>query len=155
MKSDLAPTQDLVYIGARFWLGLGSLYLPAVQIQALTACVRCFSKDGAYKPGHQFLSLLGMMAATLLSVKYGHLYMRPIQWYLKQHWTHKTHRLHHPIFVNRDLVHVLLWWSDRQHLSQGMPFIFPNTTITITTDVSMEGWGWPLYCAWVRHSTLQ
>ena len=66
--------------------------------------------------------------------------MRPIQWYLKQRWTHTTHGLHHLIFVNRDLVHSL-WWLDRSHLSQGMSFTFPNTTITITTDASMEGWG--------------
>ena len=49
--------------------------------------------------------------------------------------------MHHLIFVNKDLVHSLLWWSDRFHLSQRMPFTFPNTTITITMDASIEGWG--------------
>ena len=45
-KSELAPTQDLVYIGARFRMDLGRLYLPEVRIQALTACARSFSKEG-------------------------------------------------------------------------------------------------------------
>ena len=81
------------------------------------------------------------MAATLGSVGYAPLHIRPIQWYLKQWWTRTTHGLQHPIFVNKDLVHPLLWWSDRHHLSQGMPFTFLNTTITITMDASMEGWG--------------
>ena len=65
--------------------------------------------------------------------------MQPIQWYLKQCSTHTTHGLHHPIFVNKDLVHALRWWSERQHLSQGMLLMSLNTTITITTDASMEG----------------
>ena len=79
-----------------------------IQVLILITCVRSFSKIGAYKPAHQFLSLLGLMAAMLQS-EYAHLYMRPIQWYLKQSWTHTTHQLHHPIFVRKDLVHVLLW----------------------------------------------
>ena len=99
-------------------------------MKALTAGVRSFSKVGAYKPAHQFLSLLGL--------EYTHLH---IQWYVKWRWTHTTHGLHHPIFVSKDMVHMLLWWSDRWHLSQRMLFMSPNTTITVTTDVSMEGWG--------------
>ena len=81
------------------------------------------------------------MAATLQSVEYTHFHMRPILWYLKQHWASATHGLRHPIFMNRDIVHALSWWLDRQHLSQGMPFTSPSTTITITTDASMDGWG--------------
>ena len=49
-KSELAPTQDLVYIGARFCMDLGRHYLLEIWIQALTACVRSFTKVGAYKP---------------------------------------------------------------------------------------------------------
>ena len=108
-KSELAPTQDLVYIGAYLRMDLDQLYLPETRIQALTACVRSFFKLGAYRPAHQFLSLLGLIATTLQSVEYAHLHMRPIQWYLKQQWTRTTHVLQHPIFVNKDLVHALLW----------------------------------------------
>ena len=64
-KSELAPTQELVYIRARFHLDVGRLYLPEIRIQALTTCVRSFSKVGAYTPANQYLSLLGLMAATL------------------------------------------------------------------------------------------
>ena len=81
------------------------------------------------------------MEAKLQSVEYAPLHMRLIQWYLKQRWTHTTHRLRHPVFVNKDLVHSLLWWSDRHHLSQGMHVTFPNTTITIPPIASIEGWG--------------
>ena len=66
--------------------------------------------------------------------------MNPIQWYLMR-WNHVTHGLHYMILVTKDLNQALLWWSVREHLSQGMAFSIPNTTITITTDASMEGWG--------------
>ena len=81
-KSDLNPTQDLVYIGARFWIDLGRLYLPEEWIDGLLALVRSFSKVGQYKPALLYLSLLGLMAATLQTVQYAHLHICPIQWYL-------------------------------------------------------------------------
>ena len=64
-KSKLTPTQDLVYIRARFWMDLGRLYLPELRIQALIACVGSFSRVGEYKPAHHFLKLLGLIVATL------------------------------------------------------------------------------------------
>ena len=129
-KSELVPIQDMVYIGARFRMDLGRLYLLEIWSQALITCIRSFSKVGAYKP---VLQLLELMAAMLQLVEYAH-----HQWYLKQCWSYRTHGLHHSIFVSKDLVCTLLWWLDRQHLSQGMPFMSPS--ITITMDASMEGW---------------
>ena len=72
-KLDLYPTQDLVYIGARFCTDLGRLYLPDPRVQALITCSQGFSKGGVYKPSLQFLGLLGLMAATLQAVEYAHL----------------------------------------------------------------------------------
>ena len=43
------------------------------------------------------------MVATLQSVEYAYLHMRPIQWYLKQRWNHITHGLRHKILVSEDL----------------------------------------------------
>ena len=101
----------------------------------------CHSKVGQYKrkPALLFLSLLGLMAATL-QLAYPNLHMHPIQWYLKGCWNHVTHVLHYIILVIKDLNQVLQWWSIREHPSQGMVFSLPNTTITITTGASMEGW---------------
>ena len=48
----------------------------------------------------------GLMAVTLQSMEYAHLHMRPIQRYLKQHWTFSTHGLCYPVFV---LVHTFNW----------------------------------------------
>ena len=83
MKSDLTPTQDLVYIGARFQMDLGRVYLPEDRIKGLLALVRSFAKVGQYVPALFYLSLLGLMAANLQLVEYAHFCIQPIQWYLK------------------------------------------------------------------------
>ena len=138
-KSDLAPTQDLVYIGARFRMDLGRLYLSEEWIDRLLALVKS-SRVEVYKPALLFLSLLGLMADILQSVEYTHLRIRPM-WYLKRHWNHVTHRLCYPILVTEDLTKALQWWPVRGHLSQGMPLTLPSTTITFTMDARVEGWG--------------
>ena len=73
-KSHLNPTQDLVYIGARFRMDLGRWYLLEEWIDGLLALVRSFSRVGQYKPALQYLSLLGLMTATLQMVEYAHLH---------------------------------------------------------------------------------
>ena len=64
-KSDLVPTQDLVYIGARFRMELGRVYLLEDRIVRLLAMVKSFSKVGQYQTALLFMGLLGLMAATL------------------------------------------------------------------------------------------
>ena len=92
-KSDLVPTQDLVYIGTRFMTDQGRVCLLEDWIDGLLAMVRSFSRVGQYKTALLFLGLLGLVATTLQLVEYAHLHMRPIQWYLKRRWNHVTHGL--------------------------------------------------------------
>jgi hypothetical protein len=51
--------------------------------EAMIACIKIFLRMGQYKPAHQFLCLLGLMASCLLVVKWVRLFMRPIQWHVK------------------------------------------------------------------------
>ena len=74
-KSDLVPTQDLVYIGARFRMDLGRVYLPEDWITGLLAMVKSFSRVGQYQTALLFMGLLGLMAATLQVVEYAHLHI--------------------------------------------------------------------------------
>ena len=80
-KSSLTPTQDLVYIRARFCTDLCRicrLYLLKDQVDRLLTLVRSFSRVGQYKSALLFQSLLDLMAATLPLVEYAHLCMHPI-----------------------------------------------------------------------------
>jgi len=88
--------------------------------------------------------MLGLMASTIQVVSYAHLHMRPVQWYIKDHWNlrdlNKT-RLKIPILIRADLVSALQWWTVPANLAIGRPFVAPSPTVTVTTDASMEGWG--------------
>ena len=121
-KSHLNPTLDLVYIGVRFRVDLGTLYLLEERIDRLLALVRSFSRVGHYKQALLYLSLLSLMAATLQMVEYANLHMHPIQWFLKQHWNHAIHGLRRPILVTRILAHELQWWTI---FHKECPFCYP------------------------------
>ena len=68
-KSNLVPTQDLLYIGVRFWTDQGKFYLPEDRIEGLLTMVQSFAKVGQYVTTLFYLSLLGLTVATLQSVE--------------------------------------------------------------------------------------
>ena len=99
-----------------------------------------FCRAGAYKPAHQFHRFLRLMAVTVLVVRYAHLHMQPIQWYLKDQWMSQR-GLRHPAFINSELVQALQLWKVETNLSVCRPFASLLHIITVTMDTSMEGWG--------------
>ena len=140
-KSDLTPSQDLVYIGGRFRTDLGMVFLPQDRLEALVRAVRSFSRVGALHPAQLWLQLLGLMAATISVVAHARLRMRPVQWHLKHRWTAKEDPLTKPVLVTRAVHQALLWWAEPAHLAQGLPFRRPPHQLVVTTDASCEGWG--------------
>ena len=103
-KSYLTPVQELVYIRGRFHTDLAVIFLPDPRKEALFSCViLSFGRMGSYKSVHQFLHLLGLMVATLLVMPTCHLWMRPIQLYLKDWWWSHL-GLNYVVFINSDLV---------------------------------------------------
>ena len=140
-KSDLTPTQDLVYIGGRFRTDLGRVFLPEDRVEALVRAARAFMRVGQRHQARLWLQLLGLMAATIPSVAQARHRMRPLQWFLKRHWSAKKDKLQTLVMTTREVLPALLWWSDGTNLSQGRPFQEPSPQVTVTTDASMEGWG--------------
>ena len=139
-KSEPTPSQDLTYIGGRLRMDVGKVFLPPPRTEALLKCVRTFLRVGQYKPAHQFLRLLGLMASCLAVVPYARLYMRPIQWHVKDRWN-PTKGLNAPIMVNMALTEHLQWWLSPTNLQQGVLLSPPAHTLTVTTDASLQGWG--------------
>ena len=139
-KSELVPTQDLVYIGGRLRTDLGYVFLPEDRLTVLVNCVKTFLHIGMYKPAHQWLRLLGLMAATLLVVHQARLNMRPIQWHVKLRWK-AVQGLKAPVMVSAEVVQALQWWLCEQNLRTGLPFHPPPPHLTVGTDASKEGWG--------------
>ena len=140
-KSDLTPTQDLVYIGGRFRTDLGRVFLPEDRVEALVRAVRAFMRVGQLHPARLWLQLLGLMAATITSVLQARYRMRPLQWFLKRRWSASRDSLQTQVMVTREILPALEWWCRRENLAEGRPFQEPGHDVTVTTDASMEGWG--------------
>ena len=139
-KSDLTPTQDLVYVGGRFRTRVGRVFLPEDRKLALIKFVQVMMRVGMYFPALGWLRLLGLMASTITTVDMARLRMRPIQWFVKAAWL-PDQGFSFPIMMKGTLLPSLRWWTESENLSQGMPFVPAPHTLTLTTDSSMEGWG--------------
>ncbi len=140
-KSELVPSQDLVFIGGHLRTSLGMVFLPKDRLIALQQCARLFLQVGVYRTAHQWLRLLGLMASTIQVVEYAHLHMHPIQWHLKERWTALHNGLNHPVMISRKVADAVLWWTREGNLLKGLPLSPLPPSLTVTTDASMEGWG--------------
>ena len=138
-KSDLLPTQSLVYIGGHFRTDLGRVFLPEDRREALMKAVTSFARVGCLHPVRRWMMILGLMASTIHSVPFARLSMRVIQWHVKNNW--HSRQLTDLIMVTNHVLPALRWWTFPANLSQGIPLLAPPTTVTVTTDASGLGWG--------------
>jgi hypothetical protein len=137
-KSHLEPSQELVYIGARFRTDLGKAFLPLDLMEALITIVNTFTV-GRYRTARQFLQLLGLMASTLDVVQWARLFMRPVQIYLMAFWSPTKFSLEHKFLVRSTLLQNLQWWRSRRNLHQGVLLNNPPIQCTVTTNASLVG----------------
>jgi ribonuclease HI len=107
---------------------------------ALLTVLRSFLQVGKYKTALQFLSLLGLMTATLEMVLHARFHMRPLQFYVKHRWRAAL-GFQTRLLITHQLPPLLAWWLDESNLDQGVPLIFPSPQWILTTDASGVGWG--------------
>ena len=139
-KSSLTPSQDMVFIGARFQTALDLVCLPLDRAQNISKVALTFAV-GKEMTARQWLSLLGLMASTLVVTKHARIHMRPVQLFLHSKWKRDRQGLSHLIQVTPE-VHVhIQWWENLENLLSGLPLSPPVTQAVITTDASSLGWG--------------
>ena len=131
-KSDLIPTQDFVFIGARFKLNQGLAAVPGDRFLKLSLAIQEVLSQKSTASAYQILRILGLMASVLQLVHWGRLHMRPIQLYLFHFWKPSKRQIQDQISLNDHLFHHLKWWLNRQNVM---------TEITLTTDASLQGGG--------------
>ena len=102
------------------------------KIQALLLLPAC--------PVRQFMSLIGLLTATVKQVHLGRLHMRPIQWHLKNNWR-VPESLEKFIPLPKSLHPHLQWWLQEDNVLQGQPLHPVKHALQIFTDASKEGWG--------------
>ena len=136
-KSELEPKQIFKFVGYKYDLSHG-LVLPTQNrwesiLQKLESIL---SKPSCRK----FMSLIGLLTATVKQVPLGRLHMRPIQWHLKRHWR-VPESLEKEIPVSRSLHPHLLWWTKETNVLTSQPLHPLSHALQIFTDASKEAWG--------------
>lgn len=138
-KSQLQPTQQIVYIGGLFELEKGIVKPTPDRIEKIKLAVKHILKNTA--TARDYLHMLGLMASCIELIPYARLHMRPIQLHLLHWWRPASRELEMEIPTSQHLVTHLNWWLQPANMQKGrllQPF---QANITIATDASTQGWG--------------
>ena len=138
-KSHLEPTQDITYIGGRFRLDLGKVFPTQERIANLRREIINLMKGKI--TAEQYMRVLGIMASCLELIPNSRLFMRPIQMHLLQQWSPSKMGMDYRIPCTADLKAHLFWWMSTTNVMKGRVIAPLQTSVTITTDASMTGWG--------------
>ena len=138
-KSELDPKQVFNFVGYQFDLREGKVRPTPEHWQTLTDKILSIL-SGPVCPVRQFMSLIGLLKATEKQVHLGRLYMRPIQWHLKNNWR-VPESLEKVIPVPRSLHPHLRWWMEESNVLPGQPLHPLKHAQQIFTDTSKAWWG--------------
>ena len=139
-KSELEPSQDLTYIGARFLTRIGIVTIPEdriVAIKQIAAAIRRAERIVV----RQFLRLLGLLNSCIFQVKWGRLYTRPLQLYLQAWWRPSTGDINDKIPILQSVKEHIRWWEEEENLRNGISLSPQIPQQVLVTDASKMGWG--------------
>jgi hypothetical protein len=138
-KSELVPSQDFNFIGAHFNLREALVTPKEENRQKTLKSLKRFLRI----PSHEAVvwqSILGLLASQFRFVRYGQLYLRPLQWHLQDSWDCRGDP-HTQIAITGEIRTCLRWWEEQLLSNQGVPLLEPPPSVHIFTDASMKGWG--------------
>lgn len=139
-KSELQPTQHLVFLGMDINLATGILCPTkekCLKIQAWVEFLHSVSKLTV----RQYLSLLGLLNHVAYLIPLGRLHVRPLQMYLASFSFEIRSQLDTFLPLKRGFYLALQWWEDQSHLRVGVPLSPPPPSLTLFTDASQSAWG--------------
>lgn len=138
-KSQLVPTQQIVYIGGLFQLDKGLVLPTPERIKKLkSAVLKILNMQVTAK---DYLHMLGLMASCIEMIPYARLHMRPIQIHLLFWWRPASKNMETIIPSSSHLRQHLNWWLHPANMLKGRSLQPVKTTMTIQTDASSMGWG--------------
>ncbi|XP_071123791.1 uncharacterized protein [Mytilus edulis] len=88
----------------------------------------------------QFSQLLGLLNSLADVVPFGRLHIRPLQFYLHQHWLPAAHDWEFPVpIIHQELFPHLVWWTSQANVLRGQLLSSPVPNQTLFTDGSNLG----------------
>ena len=133
-----SKTKVFNFVGYQFGLREGKVRPTPEHWQTLTDKILSIL-SGLVCPVWQFMSLIGLLTATEKQVYLGQLYMRPIQWDLKNNWR-VPESLEKVISIPTSLHPHLRWWLEESNVLPGQPLHPLKHALQICTDASKERW---------------
>ena len=136
-KSELQPSQSVVYIGAHFLLDKG-LVCPTQErvFKIREACMLVKQ----FPTAQNYLHLLGLLASCIELVPNARLFMRPIQLHLLHFWRPATMDLKTIVPFNSHIQEHLRFWLKEENLLSGKTFCTQTSSKVVTTDASKYGY---------------
>ena len=139
-KSQLLPSQNIVYLGCQFNLALGLVFPTTERIVNLENSVRAL-RVAQVASAKQYLTILGIMASCIELIPFARLHMRPIQIHMLHFWKQTSKDLDYQIPVTQHLREHLTWWLCRVNTLKGRSLQQWCATKVLTTDASKTGYG--------------
>ena len=138
-KSNLEPSQAIVYLGTSFLLNVGLVKPTEERMQKLQKAV--WSILRGQNQATDFLHLLGIIASCIEIIPNARLFMRPIQLHLLAFWKPSSQNLEKKIPITNHLKMHLNWWLNKSNLLKGRSIVQKQAQVTVTTDASKTGLG--------------
>jgi len=139
-KSELLPTQDFGFIGARFDLEIGMVFPQDKNIQKVQEIVQRFLTYPS-QTAETWQSLLGTLTSQQKFVYLARLFTRPIQWNLLDRWSPRMDSQEEVLEFPPHLKKYLEWWMNQMYCPSGVPLLYPEFSVRMFSDASTSGWG--------------
>ena len=139
-KSELEPTQDLTYIGARFLTKIGIVTIPEDRVEAIMTIAEKIRKARRVVV-RQFLRFLGLLNSCIFQVEWGRLHTRPLQLYLQAWWKPSRGNIEDTIPILPSVTEHILWWEQESNLRKGVSLDPQDPQQILVSDASRTGWG--------------
>ncbi|CAG2248579.1 unnamed protein product [Mytilus edulis] len=140
-KSDLIPSQDFIFLGEHYLTHQCIVRPPQEKFQNLCSKIHLFLSQKTVT-ARQFSQLLGLLNSLADVVPLGRLHIRPLQFYLHQHWLPATQNWEFPVpIIHQELCPHLVWWTSQANVLRGQLLSSPVPNQTLFTDACNYGWG--------------
>ena len=139
-KSELSPRTRFIFLGMD--IDLVHSWIRPTQAQLGKITDHLTSLRGATSAKvRQLLSLIGSLNHASQFIRLGRLHVRPLQFFVKAKVKNLKEEIDSWVPLDQHFHATLVWWTDSQRLTEGVPLHPPEPTLSLLTDASLEGWG--------------
>ena len=138
-KSSLTPSQTIQWLGWEWRTREQTLCYPAEKVRSLKTAILMFIQRPMFLRRH-LERLVGLLNWSSNVDPLGRVRLKFVNAY--QRTLGRRFQRDQLLPMNQNLRDLLVYWSTMMIQDWTVPFVTPPTTITITTDASLRGWGY-------------